>query len=104
MKKIALVVFVVLILSSVMVELAEATSQITIVNPGPFYSVRVNGQIRDLRTFEENGNLHLLFFKDQEFLGEEIFDKDNVKIYDSYTENNGDWLAGYQNKYRTQWR
>ena len=90
-----LVIFGLLLAESVM-----AQSRTIVINPGPSYTVRVNGSIRELRTFQENGNLHLLFFNGQEVLGEEIFDKDDVKVYDAYIENNGDWKDGYQKRYR----
>ena len=70
----------------------------------PEYSISVGGQSRILRVSYEGDNLILRFFKDDnarlEFLGEEIFDKDGVKIYDSYLENNGLWPKGYELRYR----
>lgn len=97
-KTLALVLVMVFVL--VLTESVMAQSRTIVINPGPLYIVRVNGSIRELRTFQENGNLHLRFFNGQELLGEEIFDKDDVKVYDAYIENNGDWKDGYQKRYR----
>jgi len=70
----------------------------------PEYSISVGGQSRILRVFFEGDNLILRYFKDDnarlEFLGEEIFDRDGIKVHDSYLENNGMWPAGYEKRYR----
>jgi len=105
MKKIAGIIFAVLILALVTVELAAAQRQSIRIIPGPLYTMRVNGQIREVQPFIDNeGNLHLLFFRGLECLGEEIFNKDNVKTNDTYLENNGDWSDGYQIWFRNQLR
>lgn len=66
--------------------------------------VSVGGQSRIIRVSHEGNDLILRYFKDDnarlEFLGEEIFDKDGVKVYDSYIENNGMWPSGYEKRYR----
>ena len=81
-----------------------AHSASIVINPGPQYSISVGGQSRILRIFYEGDNLILRYFKDDnarlEFLGEEIFDKDGIKVHDSYLENNGMWPAGYEKRYR----
>jgi len=80
-----------------------AHSKLIIINPGSEYSVSVGGQSRIIRTFYEGDNFILRYFKDDnariEFLGEEIFDKDGFKVYDSYIENNGLWPKGYEKRF-----
>jgi hypothetical protein len=93
-----------LILGAIFIYFTLAYPASIVINPGPEYSISVGGQSRILRVFYEGDNLILRFFKDDnarlEFLGEEIFDKDGIKVFDSYLENNGLWPAGYEKRYR----
>lgn len=104
MRKIIIQILVLVILWILFFYLAFAHSASIITNPGPEYSVSVGGQSRIIRVFYEGDNLILRFFKDDnarlEFLGEEIFDQDGIKVYDNYIENNGMWPAGYEKRYR----
>jgi hypothetical protein len=104
MRKILIQIAVLVILWSLLFYLVFAYSASLVINPGPEYSISVGGQSRILRIFYEGDNLILRFFKDDnsrlEFLGEEIFDKDGVKVYDSYLENNGLWPKGYELRFR----
>jgi hypothetical protein len=106
MKKIIIQIAIAVILwtISIFIWIAAYSAQPVIINPGPEYSISVGGQSRILRVFYEGDNLILRFFKDDnsrlEFLGEEIFDKDGIKVHDSYLENNGMWPAGYEKRYR----
>ena len=79
-------------------------NQYRIIKP-PEYVVRVDGQLRTLKVwYDKEGLQHLEFFKEDAnhiiFLGEEIFDQDDNKIYDSYIENNGEWPQGYNRRWR----
>jgi hypothetical protein len=103
MKKIIIQILVLVILWTLFFYLAAYSASI-VINPGPEYYISVGGQSRILRISHEGNDLILRYFKDDnarlEFLGEEIFDKDGVKVYDSYIENNGMWPAGYEKRYR----
>lgn len=92
-----------LILGAIFIYLTLAYSASIIINPGPEYIVRVDGHLRILKVFYQGDNLILRFFTDDgkfQFLGEVIFDKDGVKIYDSYIEARGEWPAGYDKRFR----
>lgn len=72
---------------------------------GADHYVSVGGQSRIVKVwFDKEGYQHLEYFKDDSariiFLGEEIFDRDDVKVYDSYIENTGDWPKGYNRKWK----
>ncbi len=59
------------------------------------YTVRVNGSLRVMRVDREQDGTHFRFFDDKRYLGEEIVDRDGVKVYDAYLENTGEWTQDY---------
>jgi hypothetical protein len=72
---------------------------------GTDHYVSVGGQSRIVKVwYDKEGYQHLEYFKDDSariiLLGEEIFDRDDVKVYDNYIENTGDWPKGYNRKWR----
>jgi len=102
MRKIIIQVAILVILWTLFFYLAAHSASI-VINPGPEYVVRVDGHLRILKVFYEGQNLILRFFSDNgkfEFLGEQIFDGDNVKIYDSYLEGRGEFQKGFEMRYR----
>jgi len=104
MIKITIQLAILIILLTLFFYLAFAHSASVVINPGPEYSISVGGQSRIIRVFYEGNNLILRFFKDDnarlEFLGEMIFDKDGIKVYDSYLEGRGELPKGFEKRYR----
>lgn len=70
---------------------------------GHDYWVQVEGQMRLIKVHWDKDGQHLEYFKDDAghivFLGEEVF-QDDLKISDSYIENNGAWPKGYNRRFR----
>jgi hypothetical protein len=103
MRKIIIQIAILVILWTLFFYLAFAYSAPIVINPGPEYVVRVGLNLRVLKVFYEKDNLILRYFSDdakREFLGEQIFDKDNIKIHDSYLEGRGEFPKGFELRYR----